>query len=182
MGSSIRRWLLRARAAVLVILGGAGLVAVAWGDILVVRGPSMTDTLRDGDRVLVLRTDVLNRVPWLRECLLKKNRIVVFRAPGRSDELLIKRIVATGGETVRLQGADLIVNDRVAVGSSTTVPFDSSWPPPNEGHSIRNVIVSRDHYFVLSDNRAQQLDSRSFGAVRDSSIVAVVIGTLLHGS
>jgi signal peptidase I len=148
-------------------------------DLLVVQGSSMENTIRSGQRVAVVRADVLSSIPGVAKWLLTRDRIVVFRSPLGLKDLLIKRIVATEGDTVRLQNETLIVNDRVVSEPWGVVPFDFTWPPPKGGRADRSIVVPKNHYFVLSDNRLQQLDSRAFGSVPNSLIVGVVVSGMM---
>ena len=167
-------------AAGLALLAGSFvLVALSLCDVLIVRGSSMERTFRDGDRVLVVRADVISVVPGLLRRLLAKGRIVAFRSPLRADDLFIKRIVASEGDTVRIaENGNLLVNDRVESVAPTVLPFDVAWPPPRGGQAGRGVVVPRGQYFVLSDNRLQALDSRAFGALSPGSIVGIVVSAI----
>jgi signal peptidase I len=78
------------------------LIGYVWCDLVVVRGPSMRTTYYDGDWVLAVRMRPLSML-GLEHIVLGTDRIVLFGSPLSQNELLIKRIVATGGETVAIR-------------------------------------------------------------------------------
>ncbi|MFF7635883.1 S26 family signal peptidase [Kitasatospora sp. NPDC008050] len=116
-----------------------------------VTGPSMEPSLRDGDRVLVMR-----RHPRR----LARGHIVVLgpdgdrRVPGAGPRgLLIKRIAAAPGDLVPPPLA-------VRLGC----PPGSTVPP--------------GRFLVLGDNPALSLDSRHFGYVAQDRVVGVAVRSL----
>ena len=124
-----------------VLTAAALVLAVrAWvAEPLRIPSDSMAPTLRPGDHVLVDKTAYRRGEP-------RPGELAVVRAPG-SRELLLKRVVAVGGQTVGLE------DDSVFFGP---------------------VRVPRGSVFVLGDNRADSVDSRSFGALGDEALVGRV--------
>ena len=85
--------------------------------------------------------------------------LVAFHAP-RTGEILLKRVVAVGGDTVGLEDGVLVVNGRqVREPYADPKAIDSVYFGP--------VRVRPGTIFVMGDNRANSEDSRDFGAVRD---------------
>jgi signal peptidase I len=113
---------------------------------------SMAPALQPGDQALVTKVGTPAR-----------GDLVAFHAP-RTGELLLKRVVAVGGDTVGLEDGVLVVNGR-----QVREPFvnhkaiDSVYFGP--------VRVKPGSFFAMGDNRANSEDSREFGAVRDSRII-----------
>jgi len=111
--------------------------------VVTVEGPSMEPALRDGDRVLV------RRVP-LRK--VRTGQVMVARRPsrpglpGNAGPLLIKRVVAVGGDPVPAEVRAAVGDDRVPHG----------------------CLV------VLGDNRARSADSRHWGYVTAEHLLGVV--------
>jgi signal peptidase I len=116
---------------------------------------SMEPTLKPGDQALVDKLS--GHTP-------KRGQLVAFHLPGNGGEVLLKRVVAVGGDTVGLEDGVLVVN-----GNQVREPFvnhkaiDSVYFGP--------VRVRPGTVFVMGDNRANSEDSRDFGAVRTSSII-----------
>jgi signal peptidase I len=114
---------------------------------------SMQPTLQIGDRILVTR--------YLSQPA-ERGDVVVFRSPG-ADELMVKRIVAVGGDFVDAQ------NGRLVIGGHT-VP-----EPYLRARAVTGGVspqrVPPDCYFVLGDNRLDSLDSRAWGVVPHKLLV-----------
>jgi signal peptidase I len=132
--------------AVALVLGLRTFVAEPMG----VPTGSMTPTLRAGDSVLVNKLAYRFGDP-------KRRDIVVFHRPA-SGELMLKRIVAVGGDRVGVEDGVLNVNGR-----AIREPFldhrlvDSVYFGP--------VRVPAGAVFVMGDLRSNSVDSRVFGAV-----------------
>jgi signal peptidase I len=148
-----------------------------------ISGDSMLPALHSGERALVPRWET-----WLHRAgqgEFRQGDIVFFARPGSSAvlcpfrcEYLIKRIVATGGETVALVDGRLYVNSELQ-----SEPYlGGSW---RGSASLPPLVVPEGTVFVLGDNRAPygSFDSRSFGPVPVSSLVgrtSAVIWPLLR--
>ena len=114
-----------------------------------VNGESMMKTLHDGD-IMIL--DIID----YRLHGLKRFDIVVV---DEGDELIIKRVIGLPGDTVEYKNNKLYingkkVNDKYA--SEKTKDF--------------SVLVPKNEYFVLGDNRTNSLDSRAFGTFSSKKI------------
>ncbi len=112
--------------------------------IFVVSGPSMNDTLKNGERIVV--SDIF---------YTPKNGDIICFYSESEDEVLVKRVIATEGQTVNIDMAGgVYVNgvklDEQYIGSQFTMPQNVTMP-----HT-----VEKDHVFVLGDNRGVSLDSR----------------------
>ena len=112
---------------------------------------------------------------------IERGRIVAFRAPGASGDLLIKRIVGVPGDRLEMRNKMLVRNgvtldepyaehrDERLYG---TQPDDA--PDYVRRDQLPETVVPAEHFFVLGDNRDFSYDSRSFGAIPWSSVVGVV--------
>jgi signal peptidase I len=140
-----------------------------------VDGPSMQNTLEPNDRLIVWK------VPrtWARitgnPYIPARGDIVIFNEPdvsqfGQSgNKQLIKRVVALPGERVTSQNGALTVHNQ-----EHPEGFQPELAPSiREDHTgeMLDVTVPEDHIFVAGDNRANSLDSRSFGPVHVDNIV-----------
>lgn len=126
--------------------------------LAVIGGDSMDPTLRDGNVVLYLRT-VQNYEP---------GDVVSVRVP--SAEYYVKRVVATGGETVELIDGQVYVDgdlleESYAVGETNE----------ETGTVIYPYTVREGNVFVLGDNREVSMDSRAFGEVSMHQIRGKII-------
>lgn len=139
---------------------------------------SMEPTLLVGDHLLVNRMSYVMKVPFTDIVILnlgspKKGDVIVFRYPADRTKDFIKRVIAVGGDTVRIKDKVLYVNGRKAsdpharfVEGQTVVPALLS-PRDNFGP----VTVPKDQFFVMGDNRDRSLDSRFWGFVKRDDLV-----------
>jgi signal peptidase I len=114
---------------------------------------SMAPTLEPGDQALVTKIGAPHR-----------GDLVAFHAP-RTGEVLLKRVVAVGGDTVGLEDGVLVVNGRRPAEPYVADPdaIDSVYVGP--------VKVARGSLFVLGDNRGNSDDSRDFGTVPERNVI-----------
>jgi signal peptidase I len=118
-----------------------------------VDGESMLGTLHSGDRVLVNKLSYKLHDP-------RHGDVVVLKDFKESLEErdLIKRIIGLPGETVEYRDCELYID-----GSKTAEPYlDASLVDADHcGESQDPVEVEAGHVFVMGDNRAGSLDSRT---------------------
>lgn len=134
----------------------------------VIPSASMTDTLEIGDRVFGEKITYLNSDP-------KAGDIVTFVDPDNSSQILIKRVIATAGQTVELENGRVYVD-----GTLLDEPYtDGKKSNPLRGHSSSldsdieyPYTVPEGYIWVMGDNRTNSQDSRYFGAVPVSSVTS----------
>ncbi len=123
---------------------------------VIVRDHSMEPTFRPGDRLLVDPIAYRDHGP-------ERDDLVVVADPAEPERWLLKRVVATAGDYVRVtQGG---VERR-----RSRTPSDARAP---EG-ALEELEVPSDHVFVLSDRPAHTRDSRQFGSVHRRAILGRV--------
>lgn len=125
----------------------------------VVRGQSMEPTLHDNQRVIV------EKITYRLFGGPRRGDIVVLTVPGNPDRL-IKRVVALGGETIAIQGGQILIDG---------IPLVESWAVRLGGPDYPPTLVPEGHVFVLGDNRGHSNDSRSFGPVPVRNIIGHAI-------
>ncbi|HEX5633593.1 MAG TPA: signal peptidase I [Gemmatimonadales bacterium] len=138
---------------------------------------SMLPTVQIGDRVLVNKLAYGLRLPLTHTWLVRGagpavGDVVVLDAPDE-DKVLLKRVVAVGGDTLEVRAGELILNGRVQplerrdgelvellAGRAHPVRVDRGGGPDDGPRRI-----PRGHVFLLGDNRGDSRDSRFFGPV-----------------
>ncbi|KGN31652.1 signal peptidase I [Knoellia sinensis KCTC 19936] len=146
---------------VLLVLAALLLVALfAAVEPLRVASGSMSPALEVGDRVVVDKVTLRFDSP-------RAGELVVFREPD-GGELVVKRVVALGGQTVGLEDAVLMVDGVARHEAGIDLSrIDSTYFGP--------VTVPADSVFVLGDNRADSIDSRSYGSIAVDALVGRVV-------
>lgn len=132
---------------------------------------SMIPTLLVGDHILVNKFLYGTKIPFSgkRIFMFKKPErgdIIVFKYPENPDKDFIKRVVAAEGDVIESKNKMIHVN-----GNKVNEPYaqhtDSSMRPmgiePRD--NFGPVIVPKNKYFVMGDNRDQSYDSRYWGYV-----------------
>lgn len=157
------------------------LVAAAFGIALLLRAyvcepfvipsASMSSTLQIGDRVLGEKITYLDSEP-------EAGDIVTFTNPEDSSQILIKRVIATSGQTVSLKDGVVYI-DGVALSESYT-NGKKSYPIESHADTLGSNIeypytVPEGYIWVMGDNRTNSLDSRYFGAVPISSVTSKAV-------
>ena len=135
-------------------------VLFVWFSPVYVADSSMEPTLQNGDTIFYDR--------FFRHFHeYQRGDMVAFRDP-ETGKLLIKRVVALGGETVEAKDGALIIDgqfgmDEHRYAASKTPDFD-------------RIEVPEGTVFVLSDNRTVGDDSRSerIGCLRPEQILGLV--------
>lgn len=140
--------------------------------IVVVVGPSMYDTLIQGDRLVLLSSLVYNDP--------KQGDIIVCSKESFDDGAgFVKRVIATEGQTVDIDfDAGIVYVD----GAALEEPYIHTPTTRSEGIEFP-LTVEDGHVFVMGDNRAQSTDSRSpqIGLVDKRQIVGKAIFILSPG-
>ncbi len=100
-------------------------------------------------------------------------QLVVFRGPDDAEMpnnvVLLKRVVAEGGQTVSMRDGQLYVD-----GKPAQEPFVDQRTI--DGVYFGTVTVPEGELFVLGDNRETSIDSRDFGPIPASEILGTVLG------
>jgi signal peptidase I len=120
-----------------------------------VEGQSMEPNLHNNERLIIEKLSYRLHAPV-------RGDIVVLRRPNRSTEPLIKRVVGLPGETVSVQGGQVLING---------APLQEPYLTQQTWGDMSPRLVPEEHVFVLGDNRSASNDSRSFGMVPFDDII-----------
>lgn len=152
--------MLRAVAPLVVIALLAALTLVLLAEPVRVSSNSMSPTYHSGNQVLVQKFGTRAHHPHRRD-------VIAFHPPG-SSELVIKRVVAVGGDSVGIADGLLVVNG---------TPLREAFVDYNlmDATYFGPVHVATGTVFVMGDNRSDSIDSRTFGPIPVKDIVGRVI-------
>jgi signal peptidase I len=165
-----------------LVLSGAVLLWMCSFKPFVIPSAAMEDTVLVGDQLYVRLTGA-SYAP-------ARGDVIVFRYPLDPKQLFTKRVVAIGGDRVRIVNKALLVNG-VAVNepyvrhkTEYMSAFRDNFPSEPDfglvgtwGKELASYVsggelqVPAGKYFVLGDNRDDSLDSRYWGFVEPPAIV-----------
>lgn len=140
--------------------------------IVRVDGASMRDTLQDGDIVIALGRHLSGE--------LERGDIIVVQREGfNRGQPIVKRVIATEGQTVDIDFDEGIV---IVDGKDLDEPYvlEPTWL--EEGMEFP-LTVPEDSYFILGDNRNNSEDSRSIdlGTVKRDELVGKAVLLVMPG-
>ena len=121
---------------------------------------SMEPTLLPGDRIVVGKVGLFFGQP-------KPGDVVVFHYPLDPRQDFVKRLIASGGQTVELRQSRLYID-----GKLVAQPY---LPPGLTFADFGPVTVPSGTYFMLGDNRNNSDDSRVWGFVKQNLVVGRVL-------
>ena len=143
-GREVYEWVRSLVAAVLIIV----LVFTFLVRMMGVQGPSMIPTLQNGDRLLVLNATLVREY--------RRGDIVIARKQSFSDDPIVKRVIAVGGQTVDIDfGAGVVYVDGVAQKEDYINDLTYTY----EGTDFP-LTVPEGSVFLMGDNRNMSTDSR----------------------
>ena len=149
------------------------LVSMLLFRVVVVSGPSMYDTLMDGDYLLVL-SNLFYQEP-------KHGDVIIISKESFDDgKPIVKRVIATEGQTVDIdfQAGIVYVDDQ-----PLDEPYTYTTTNLKEGVSFP-LVVEEGCIFVLGDNRNASKDSRNpeIGLIDKHEVLGKVCVLFLPGT
>ncbi len=148
-----------------------------------VQGASMEPNFTDGDYLIINEFGLKKTEVGVKDHVffkvepffdLKRGEIVVFHYPRNPSQIFIKRVIALGGEKIKLENGQIwIFNDEYPGG----VLLDESvyLDPDVFTKGSVEIKLAEDEYFVMGDNREFSHDSRAWGPVNKSEVIGKVL-------
>ena len=146
---------------ILLAVMAAVVLVLSVGFRISVVGPSMSPTLENGERILVNRIGYKLFDP-------KRNDLVVFLPNGNEKaHYYIKRVIALPGDRVQIKDGIVYINGEPFEEKAEVSAIENPLLAEDE------IVIGKDEYFVLGDNRNNSEDSRyaSIGNVKKEYIV-----------
>lgn len=127
-----------------------------------VKGASMEPNFYDGEYILTDKISYRLSSP-------KRGDVVIFKAPKSPDVDYIKRIIGLPEERVKITDGSIFINGQ---------NLNEKYIPKNVVVSgglflskEKEIIIPKDTYFVLGDNRSHSSDSREWGPIQRGDII-----------
>ncbi|MGH7911491.1 MAG: signal peptidase I [Candidatus Dormibacteraceae bacterium] len=163
---------MRARALLVELLEVVVLAAVLFLAVhfaiqpVIVSGPSMYPTVTNNQYLIALKYPYYLHNP-------ERGDIIIMKSPYDPDVDFIKRVIGLPGETILIKGGTIYINGRVLCESYLRSGVDGAWTVnANWPASGKPYHLGSTQYFVMGDNRNVSEDSRIFGPIPRSSILA----------
>jgi signal peptidase I len=137
-----------------VAVGLAMLVRASIVRLFTIPSASMLPTLQIGDHIVVTPYGSDSPSP---------GDVVVFQSAGNPGDLIVKRIIAVPGDLIETRAGRVVVG-----GHALAEPYLATQAASG---TIDPQIIPSECFFVMGDNRALSLDSRSSGCVPRQHIV-----------
>ena len=148
--------------ALVIVAAFSVLVATLLLPVLKIYGESMTPTLTESDIVISVKTPNF-----------KRGDIVAFYY---NNHVLVKRIIASSGQTVTVASDGTVYVD----GEAIDEPYISEKSFGTENDTEYPYIVPENSFFLMGDHRKESIDSRStsIGCISADEVVGKIIFTV----
>jgi signal peptidase I len=175
-----RAWFRKEVAPILLALVLVTAARSSLADHYYVPSSSMENTLFAGDRVVVDKTAYGLRIPYTKIDVIegahpKPGEVAVFDSPA-DGVLLIKRIVAVGGQAVSLHDGHMFV-DGVALASANAPDSEEFGErvaalnlADGGGPPIDRVVIPPGKLLAIGDHRGNSLDARYWGLIDEREL------------
>lgn len=126
----------------------------------IVNGRSMEPTFSTGQYLIVDELSYRFENP-------KRGSVIIFRYPKDPSKFFIKRVIGLPNETVEIKdGIVTIISKKYPKGLKLSEPYIKFTKDDTSTRKLGN-----NEFFVMGDNRADSLDSRSWGPVPRKLII-----------
>jgi signal peptidase I len=163
---------------------------------MVIPSESMEHTLLVGDFLLMNRSALAPAGIWKRilpYAPVERGEIVTFHAPMNTREYLVKRVIGLPGDRLRIDDGKVTINGQeLNEPYATFEPGEANafldhfptqtytdprvepdwWKRLQQDTRDGELVIPAGQYFMMGDNRNHSLDSRYWGFVKRSQIIA----------
>ncbi len=130
-----------------------------------VQGKSMEPNYFSFDYLIVDKISYLLTEP-------KRGDVIVFKPPFNDKVYYIKRIIGLPEEKVVIENSKIIIYNKDYPNGFELI---ENYLQGHYTSGFKEVVLGKDEYFVLGDNREVSSDSRSWGPVKKERIVGRVL-------
>jgi signal peptidase I len=117
------------------------------------------------EKTILVEDMFLADMDYYKSNQLKRNDLVLFVDPQTQNQLLVKRVIAVGGDRIGILNGKILLNGKVLHEDNPNIIFENG-----NYYDFENSLIPENQFFCMGDNRSESLDSRMFGPVSVSSI------------
>lgn len=128
-----------------------------------VKGASMEPTFHDDEYLVIDELSYRFRAP-------QRGEVVVLKNPRGGRDFYIKRIIGLPGERISIQSGQVRITN-AAYPTGFVLDETAYLASSIRTHGDIEEELGPNDYYLLGDNRAASLDSRSFGSIAKQEIV-----------
>lgn len=145
---------------VLVIILSA-LAAYGYFGTVTMQESSMEPTIRANDELRISRAAYLFGSPE------RGDIIAFYKSDARTGSMQIKRVIGVPGDTIQIKEGMILLNGETYLEEDEFTKINAA------GLAEEPILLGREEYFVLGDNRNNSEDSRfiDMGNVKEKNIV-----------
>lgn len=125
-------------------------------------GTSMVPNFNNGDYIITNKISLRLSEP-------KRGEVIILQNPRNPDQVFIKRVIALPEEKISISGGIVFVNNK-----ALAEPYLPTGLKTQGGAFLsegEEIVVPRDQYFVMGDNRGGSSDSREWGPIKTELII-----------
>jgi signal peptidase I len=122
---------------------------------LVFEGHGMEPTIQDGQTIFSEAINLLD---------LRRGDVIYYEDPFGEGQ--VDRLIGFPGETLEIRGGKIYIDNQVL-----DEDYDASMPE----YEMEVIMLGKDEYFVLGDNRNGSRDSHVFGPIRGDKIKGRIV-------
>ncbi|MBC7459822.1 MAG: signal peptidase I [Thermoleophilia bacterium] len=154
-----------------VNLAAFGVQRLFWVPVAI-PSSSMEPTVDAGDRIFVRRTHQ-SQQQLARS--VERGDVIVLRAPEEGHPLVVKRVVALPGESIQAKDGIIAIDDQQVLDETYLANrITDAGTAGADSVDINRTELTGTELYVMGDNRAHSIDSRSYGPIQ----LADVVGTI----
>lgn len=146
---------------IIAVILAAYLTVIGFGVRSNVVGQAMSDTLDNGDKILINKFVYVISNP-------KPNDVIVFLPNGNEkSHYYVRRVVGVPGDRIQIKDGAVYINGELYNEKIEVASMEEA------GMAAEEMVLGEDEYFVLGDNRNNSEDSRyaNIGNVKKEYII-----------
>lgn len=161
--SSVKDFFIFAILAIIIVIP----IRIFIAQPFIVSGTSMVPTFETGQYLIVDQISYRLGSP-------DRGDVIIFKYPNNPKRFFIKRVIGLPGEEVEIHGTDVYITGIDGKRFKLDEPYIEL-----SRESEMTTKLKDDEYFVMGDNRAASLDSRSWGPLQEDFITGKALIRLL---